>query len=360
MRIVQIEKQRKWAGQIQQAFLLAKGLHQRGHDVLVVCQPGAIIGDRAAELGIEVMRLPMQGLHIFPSACRLAHRLWRTRYHVLHPHGGRDHLLAMLAHILVPRVKVVRTKHNLNPVRGAFFLRLLTTRFIAVSAAARAVLRAACIPRQKIALIHDGLDLAPFRPAPPDPALLQELGILRDDFVIGVTGRLGSKSKGIPVLLHATPHVLKSAPQAKFLLVGRAKPALQDLARKLGLDHRVIFTGFRQDIPQLLACMHLYVQPSLRDAFPSSVIEAMAMTKVVVGSRVGGIPEAVRERETGMLCAPGNPEELARTILKLVGKTGTLHRMGILARERALENFSLDRMLDDVETLYRNIAKDQS
>ena len=85
----------------------------------------------------------------------------------------------------------------------------------------------------------------------------------------------------------------------------------------------------------------------------------MAMAKVVVGSRVGGIPEAVRERETGMLCAPGNPEELARTILKLVGKTGTLKRMGMQARQRAIEHFSLPRMINGVETVYREIIRDR-
>lgn len=358
MRIAQIEKQTKWAGQIQQAFLLAKGLHEREHQVLVVCQPGAVIGDRAEELGIEVMRLPMEGMSIFLSAFKLALRLWRTRYDILHAHGERDHILAAIASLLAPRARIVRTKHNLTAVRGGYLLRLLTCRLIAVSVVARSVLRAAAIPARKIRLIHDGLDLGPFQPAPPDPALIEELGIQADDFVIGTTGRLSSKSKGIPVLLRAAPLILKSAPHARFLLVGRYRQTLEQLADKLGIGDRVIFTGFRQDIPQLLACMDLYAQPSIRDAFPSSVIEAMAMAKVVVGSRVGGIPEAVSERETGMLCAPGDSEQLAKTILKLVGKTGTLQRMGMLARDRVIENFSLERMFDKVETLYREIVKE--
>jgi len=359
MRIVQIEKQRKWAGQVKQTFLLAKGLRQRGHKILLVCQPGATIGDRAAELGIEVLRLPMQSWRLFPSAARLALRLWRTRYDILHPHGARDHILAVLAALLSPRAKVVRTKHSLTPLRRPFIYRRLTCRIIAVSNAARNVLRSAGIPPKKIRLVYDGLDLAALQPAPPDPQLLRELGIAREHFVIGTVARLASKSKGIPVLLRAAKLVLQKTPNVRFLLVGRSHPALQQLAQKLHIADRVIFTGFREDVPRLLACMHLYVQPSVREALSSSVIEAMAMAKVVVGARVGGIPEAVSERETGMLCEPGNPEDLAKTLLKLVGKTGTLKRMGMQARQRAIEHFSLPRMINGVETVYREIVRDR-
>jgi len=357
MRIAQIEKQRKWSGQTKQGFLIADAMRKRGHKALVVCQPGSAIGEHAAEAGIEVLYLPMRGWRVFTSAIRLAWRLWWKPCDILHAHGGRDHVLAVLADLLAPGAKIIRTKHNLTRIRRGTHYRHLTHKLIAVSDAARKVLLKAGVKEDKIRKINDGIDLAPFKPAEANAATLRELGIGADDFVIGATGRLGSKSKGIPDLLRAAPIVLEQAPHARFLLVGRSEPFIEELAESLKLGDRVIFTGFRTDVPQMLACMHLYVQPSIRDAFPSSLLEAMAMGKPVVATHVGGIPEAVLSGETGLLCMPRDPRDLAHTLLRLIGKPATLREMGRRARERALSVFDVTRMADQLEQTYRAVIR---
>jgi len=357
MRIGQIDKQMKWSGQTRQTFLIAETLRQRGNEVFVVCQPGSAIGKRAAEVGIQVIHLSMRGWRIFPSAMRLIWRLWRRRCDILHAHGGRDHVLAMLAGVPAPGAKVIRTKNNLTTVRNPIFCRWFTRKLIAVSEAARKVLLKAGVEPGQIRKIHNGIDTDEFKPAPPDAALLAQFGIQPGDFVIGAVARMGSKSKGIPVLLRAAVKVLAKAPQVRFLLVGRSNPSIAEHAQSLGLGARVIFTGFRSDMPKVFSVMSLCVQPSVNEALGCSILEAMAMGKPVVATRTGGIPEVVIEGETGLLCAPQDADDLARVLLELVNQPATLAEMGRRARERALKTFDLTRMVDALEQTHRDVAK---
>jgi len=355
VHIVQVEKQARWAGQTRQTFYVSTQLQARGHDVLVVCRPGSAIGQHAKDAGLQVLDLPMKGWRLFPSALRLARRLRQERFDLLHAHGARDHLLAVIASALAGRIPVIRTKHNLTRVRRPLFYRRFASRLIAVSKAAQNVLLKAGVPQEKVTVVYDGADLQRFTPRPKEPAVLEELGLDASHFVIGTAGRLGSKSKGIPTLLRSARILMTKAPNARLLLVGRKNRQVEGLAASLGLDHHVIFSGFRRDMAATLAVMDLYVQPSVRDAFPSSVLEAMAMGKPVAATRVGGIPEAVIEGETGLLCAPENPEVLAQTILAMMNQPALLEEMGRKARARAERMFTLDRMMDEVEGVYQDV-----
>ena len=360
MRIIQIDRQRGWSGQAQQVFLTARSLHERGHKVLVVCRPASKTGEYAVEEGIEVLYLPIKGgVGFFVSAVKLISFLWRNHYDIIHCHGGRDHLLAVMARLLSPGIKVVRTKHNVNPVKGGFGALLqydwLTHRLTGVSKAACEYLKLAGVPSSKIQRVYSAYDATFVKKQEPDPEALQSLGIGRNDLVIGTMGRLDSKSKGIVDLLHAAPIILEKLPHARFLLVGYAVPSIINLAESLGLRKKIIFAGFRTDIPQILACMDIYVQPSVKEALCSAIIQAMAMGKPVVATRVGGIPELVVDGQTGLLCEAENPENLAQNILKLANQPELRHQMGLRGLERAIKHFSLDHMTDEIENVYRSL-----
>jgi len=171
-------------------------------------------------------------------------------------------------------------------------------------------------------------------------------------FVIGAMGRLVCPSKGMEILLRAAPMILEKKPNARFLIAGRPGKKLPKLAEDLGISDKVIFPGFYDDTSELLSCMDLFVQPSITEALSSSIIQAMAMQRPVVASNTGGIPEVVKNGETGILFETGNPEALAQTVLHLTGNEKTLMEMGEASRKRALEIFTLDRMLDEIEAWY--------
>ena len=150
--------------------------------------------------------------------------------------------------------------------------------------------------------------------------------------------------------MYAAVDILKLVPNARFLLAGNTGQDIIELADTLGISDRVIFPHFRKDVPEILACMDLYVQPSLTEGLGSAMVQAMAMGKPVVGSRTGGIREAVIEGETGVLC---EVDEFAPTIIKLTKEPQMLQQMGLRGRERVLKLFNVERLIDQAEELYR-------
>jgi glycosyltransferase involved in cell wall biosynthesis len=355
VRIVLIEKQKAWAGQPQQVFLTAKELHQRGHKVLMVCQPDSTVGKNAGAIGIEVMCLPMKNWQLFTSAVKLGLYLRKEKDVILHAHGARDHLLTILARLISRKGRVLRTKHNVNRVKnGLLQYHYLTHKLSGVSKAACTTLEQAGVPQDKISLIYNAFDISGFFPQEPSPAILKELNIGKNDFVIGCLGRLNSSTKGIKILFRAAALILEKMPNARFLIAGRASKAPLQRVKDLGIADRFIFPGFRNDVPQILSCTDLYVQPSLKEALGSSIIQAMAMGKPVVASNTGGIPELVKDNETGLLVEPKNPEALAQAVLKLAEDETRRLKMGSLGRKRVLESFTLDRMIDEIEYWYQD------
>ncbi len=354
MRIVQIEKQRGWGGQVQQVFLIVKGLHQRGHKVLMVCQPDSNIGKNAAAIGVEVLYLPMNNWRLFTSAVKLGLYLKKEKDVILHAHGSRDHLLIILARLILRKGRVLRTKHNVNPVKnGLLQYHYLTHKLSGVSKAACATLEKAGVPQDKISLIYNAFDISCYFLQEPPAAILKEFNLGKNDFVIGCLGRLISPTKGIETLLHGAALILKKMPNACFLIAGQSSKDHLQLVKDLGIADRVIFPGFRNDVPQILSCIDIYVQPSLKEALCSSIIQAMAMGKPVVASNVGGIPELVKDNETGLLFEPKNPEALVQAVLSLAEDETRRQKMGRLGRRRALEGFTLDRMIDKIESWYQ-------
>jgi glycosyltransferase involved in cell wall biosynthesis len=198
-------------------------------------------------------------------------------------------------------------------------------------------------------VIHDGLAVAPERA--PDGR--QALGLPPDGTMVAVLGRL-SDWKGQDQLIRA----LRLTGDARALIAGDAWPgqerhehALRALAAELGVADRVHFVGFRDDLDNVLGAADIVAVPSRRpDPFPNSALEAAAAGCCVIATRAGGLPEMLRDRETGLLY-DGTPEALAHAI-----DTADRDRLGAAARADVRQRFSAERMLDAIQSLYRSLG----
>jgi len=175
--------------------------------------------------------------------------------------------------------------------------------------------------------------------------------------VIGTVSVLRGK-KGHRFLLEAAARLRQEYPGLKVIVVGDGpgRDGLWREAKALELERTVSFLGFRQDIPRILATFDVFVFPSLEEALGAAILEAMAAGKAVVASRVGGIPEAVVDRETGLLVPPADSGALAEAVRKLLQDPDLRRRMGEQGRLRVEEQFSLNRMLDRTAALYRDLC----
>lgn len=211
---------------------------------------------------------------------------------------------------------------------------------------------------QKTLTIHNGVDLARFTPQIEVAGQNENLDIKDDEFVIGAIGRLVA-FKGFTYLLKAAKIIYSQQPKFKLVIVGggELKQPLKQQAQELGIADKVIFTGRQDNVLPFLASFELVVMSSITEGLPIVSLEAMAMGKAVVASRVGGIPEVVEERVTGLLVPPKDPSALAQAIITLMENPELRKSLGQAGRARVEEFFSLQHMYEQTADLYTQLLK---
>ncbi|MBI4241965.1 MAG: glycosyltransferase [Candidatus Rokubacteria bacterium] len=318
-------------------------------------------------MAVETFRASAESWVEPREVSKLAAGIRRFRPHLVNPHLFRSTLVAApLAKWLgVPRV--VETYHGREawrrgPIKGSFLVDRIVShwvdRVIAVSEAARDFLvRAKRIRPSKVVVVPNGRDLSLFKPGMAADGVRQELGLEPHVPVVGVVGRL-EPQKGHLFVLDAFPSVLAELPEARLLIVGDGslRRALEGRAARLGISGRVLFTGFRTDVPRLLDAMDLAVLPSLFEGMPLTAIEAAAMARPVVATRVDGTPEVVRDGITGRLVPPGDPVALGEAIRALLHDPSGARRMGEAGRARVLARFDLQAQVEATARVYREVV----
>jgi glycosyltransferase involved in cell wall biosynthesis len=183
-------------------------------------------------------------------------------------------------------------------------------------------------------------------------------GLGEDVPVVGVIGRLVWQ-KGFEYFIEAIPDVLRRFPKAIFLIVGEGelKDELTVKSRILKLEDKIIFTGFRNDIKDVLASIDIFVMPSLMEGLPVVLLEAMAMMKPIVATKIEGIIETLENGVTGLLVSPKDPQVLSEAIVDLLIHKEKARQMGLAARKVVEERFRVDIMVQKVEEVYKELLQ---
>lgn len=217
------------------------------------------------------------------------------------------------------------------------------------------------IQDEKITVIHNYVDLDRFDPTAYAMAESREaLGLNLECSVIGTVSRL-SEFKGIEYLLQAVSILLCDRMDVNLVIVGDG-PKRNDLMKyaiELDIDKRVIFTGYRQDIPSLIKAFDVFVLPSLFETFGMSILEAMAMKKNIIATDVGGISELVIDGWNGLLVAPKDALSMAQSVRQLIDSRELAQKLSINARKTAEGEFSLINMVSSVERVYQDLLKEK-
>jgi glycosyltransferase involved in cell wall biosynthesis len=334
-------------------------------------------GDLLAE--IDTRRTPISEYRVkslFPhktlrKQLKFARDLRRNGTQIVHSYNAYANIFALPAARLAGAPLVVASIRDtgiyLTPTQSRVqrFLCRFADCILVNAEAVRRWLEGQGYPSEKIAVIRNGVDLARFAPRPGKGAVRRSLGLPPRAPLVAVFARL-DQNKGVEYFLEAAAIVASRNPGVRFLVVGDRlvakggaivgdvvqRESLEAHARRLGLEGRVSFTGFRRDVPDLLAEVSVSVLPSLSEGLPNAVLESMAAGVPVVATRVGGIPEAVEDGLSGMLVPPGDGAALGRAIGMLLEKPELARRLGRAGRERVEGNFSLDRMVRRTQGLY--------
>lgn len=210
----------------------------------------------------------------------------------------------------------------------------------------------------KIVVIPNGVDLRRFGRI-DRAAVRKSLGVPESARLVGVVSRL-SRLKGIEDFLMAASMVAGIMDDVRFVIVGEPSPIndtayldeLSELARTLHVADKVVFTGLRSDVPEIMSTLDISVMPSLNEALSNVLLESMAAGTAVVATNVGGTSEALKDGVNGVLVPPSRPDLIAAAIERLLNAPSQAQQLGITARKTIEDRFSLDRMVQSTESLY--------
>jgi glycosyltransferase involved in cell wall biosynthesis len=250
------------------------------------------------------------------------------------------------------RVDFVPRRHVFNQWKYGRSVSL----FVAISTAIRDILLAFGVPLERLRLVPSGVDFAR-APEGAGAAVRREFGVARGQPLVGNVGALVDH-KGQRYLVEAAALVLRERPDARFAIVGEGEleSDLKARAKALGLGDRLLFTGFRRDVPAILEALDLFVMSSHLEGLGTIVLDALAAGKPVVGTRAGGIPEIIEHESHGLLVPPRDAAALAAAILRVLADPALAARLASQGRARALEGFSADAMVAGNLAVYRELA----
>lgn len=362
--ILHTESSTGWGGQEIRIITESVGMIGRGHRVMIACRRGSMIAKRAREQGIETFVMSLGGAFDIAGIRRLRSFLRRHKVDIVNTHSSKDSWCGGFAAKFSGGVKVVRTRHLSIPVKRSFESRLLYGSIPDAVVTTGESLRQHIIERvdldpDRAVSIPTGIDLARFDlEKVSGDRFREEFGAEDTTPLIGTVGML-RHMKGHVYLVEAAAEVLEEYPQARFILVGDVpsastiKERLVSHAAELGITDRFIMAGYRDDIPEVMAGLDIFVLPSISyEGVPQAVSQAMAMRRPVVATDVGAVNEQVINGQTGLLVEKADSHQLAQGILTLLKNSETAARMGDNGRRLVEERFSLETMLDATERLY--------
>lgn len=368
-----IDSETTWRGGQNQLALLLRGLGEHRVDVRVAAPRDAAILTSSDVRELESLPLSMRHGMDLVAAGRLARHLRETRYDILHCHSSHAHSTAFLAtwpqrmskraaskrqrpRIVVSRrvaFPVSRYLPSALKYRGADL-------YLAISSGVRDMLVAAGVRAAQVALVPSGVDLEALRRRRDPRRIRTQLQIEHDATVVGTVAAL-TANKSVHDLVRAARHVASQVDNLRVVIVGEgpARAEIERLIARSGLQERVLLTGFRTDVLDVLSVFDCFVLASRVEGLGTSIMDAQALGVPVVATRTGGVPDLVQDGRTGLLVPPGDPPLLGDAIVRMLREPGLHVRCAENARVRA-QRYDYRNMVRGTLAAYRTLLAAQN
>ncbi len=358
---VHIDTAKTWRGGQNQVLLTVLGLRALGHRTLLVAHAAGELRLRAKE-GLDVFPLAPVNEMDLGAAWKLSRLIKQLQPDVLHAHD--PHAVAMAALALsmsteLAKPPLVAARRVDFHLRGSALSRWKYRQvdcFICASDAIRKMLVADGVPEPRAVTVHEGIDVARAGAAPAAD-LHGEYWLPRHAPIVGNVAAL-VPHKGQKHLIEAAALVVQKVPDARFIIAGEGelRSALERQVKEHHLEKHVVLAGFRPDVLSVHKAFDVFVMSSVTEGLGTSLLDAMSCGKPVVATSAGGIPEVVKDGETGLLVPPRDEAAMARAIVALLGDAHSRQTMGMAGLARVRERFSVERMVHDTLRVYQRVA----
>ena len=359
MKILHLEGALGWGGQQIRICKKIKALKEKGYWIALGTFPETKIFYKAKEFNIPIYHLPLKkkDLKGIPALLNL---IKRENINIIHTHTSWDTWVASIVKLIYPKFVLIRTRHISTPVGRNPLSWLLYNVFSDCIITTGEFIRRQLIEYnkfnpKKIISIPTGVDLSIF-----DPERVKG-SLNKNGFLIGMIS-IFLEWKGHKYFILAAKKILKEIPFAKFYIIGdgskEAKEMIEKQIYSLNLKEKVYMLGFREDIPQILASLDILVHPSYgSEGVPQVILQALAMKKPVIATNVGGIPEVIKNKETGLLIPPKDVDAIVDAVIELYKNKNLRDFLGKEGRRLVEERYSFDKTIQKIEEIYKTLLK---
>jgi glycosyltransferase involved in cell wall biosynthesis len=364
LTVAHVTAERGFSGGEVQLFLLAEGLRERGYRNVLLCPARSRVAEEARRRGFEALPIRARAEWSPVSFASVARQLRRAAPDLVHLHTQRAAWLGGAAARALG-LPALATRRMDRPMRRGWRNRFIyagaASRAVAISEAVAGHLAACGVPAGTIRVVRSAVDPGELRPTRARAAVREALGAPADAACLLCAAALIHR-KGIDVLLEAAARLAARGLHPELWLAGEGpeRGALEASARALGLAPRARFLGARADVPDLLAACDAFVLPSRREGLGVAALEAMALARPVVASRVGGLAEAVLHEGTGLLVPPEEPAALADALERLLRDPALRERLGAAGPARVAARHSAKAMVDAYAALYAEVLAERA
>lgn len=378
IRVMHLNASVQIGGAEKVIMTLSKGMKDTAFDPIVAsfvtygesASGGGEFIEESKRLGIDTRIITTKKMcrfmlsELFRNLFDLCRLIRKEKIKLLHTHGYKADIIGLAASKIL-NIPIVSTAHGWTScsknVKLYEFLDRLALRFfdrvIAVSDSVKDRLLKSHISPQKIEKIYNAIELK------TSSEVLLSTKSFKDSFnlsngnkLIGAIGRL-SIEKGLSYFLEAGKEVISRYPQIRLLIVGEGpeRQNLEIMAERFAIKDKVIFCGFQKDISTIYSILDVVVLSSVTEGLPLTLLEALAHEKPVVATRVGGVPELIKDGETGILVNPKDSQGLANGILKILDNPEEAKKLAMRGRKLVEEKFNSKSMSERIEKLYYEV-----
>jgi glycosyltransferase involved in cell wall biosynthesis len=332
------------------------------------------IADKAKLLALNYVDLVDHTMLDWGCIRQLVKLVRQEKISLIHSHDDKTLLYSVILKHLVPGMRIMHTCHSHSEYAKETFrsskaywkfrlrkkiliwlMRQHMPPVLTISENTRQRLIRGGLKQKNVIVLYNGIDVEHWKRSNANPVLRKELGLSKDDLLVGTVARI-TYDKDLPTFFKVADKVTKQLPNVKFIIVGdgygnELQKAKNDVVTR-GLENVVFFTGHRTDLLDIYSSFDLFLMTSHTEGLPNTALEAMALEVPVVSTAVGGVPELVLDRENGLLCPVGDAESLADGVINLLQQPQRRLEMARKSRNRIEEKFNFSKRVLLLEGIY--------
>lgn len=362
MRILQISDSVDWSGGTNQLYLLQQSLIKNGYNVILVSPPESELSKIAFKNNWAAKEIKMRQDYDLIAARQIGRIIAENKIDLIHAHHPKAHAISLLATLGKKNVSLIVTRRVIHAMRKNPFSywkynSRKISRLIAVSEEVKKNLLSIGVKDEKIIVIPDAVDVDYYR-VKDNTKIRQSFNIPPAVPLVGTVANY-SDYKGHTFLLEAAKKVISHNPGVKFILAGRDTEKLLPLVKEFGITANVILAGFRQDVPDILAGLDVFVLPSLKEGLGSALLEAMAAGVPAIATRVGGMLDVIEDGKNGLSVPPSDALALEKAITNLLNNRPFALKLAENGYRTVQEKFAQEKVTKKIVAVYENCLKNK-